>query len=464
MDITLRPRLVRAVAPVTLALALVAVTPAIPVQARAPVGVVGDEVTLSIDRSHVVALPLVATHVAVHWRGSPDAAVALEFSADGARFGSSERVEHDDRGDEAAAHTYGGVLWTGDARYVRVTSDRPIAQLSVVAMDTRAATRTISVGSHSLAAAAVEQPSVVTRAGWGANESLRFDQSGNELWPPEFHPIQKMTVHHTAGKNSDPDPAATVRAIYYYDAVTKGWGDMGYNFLIDEAGWIYEGRYSRTYAAGEAPTGEDVYGNGVTGAHVGGFNAGTVGIALLGTLTSQDATPAARAALERLLAWKAERHAIDPLATSLYTNPVSGAQKTTANISGHRDWAATECPGGTFYASFPGLRQAVAARISGTPPSTTVPGAPTLAAVSPTTGKGVKLNWTAPSDGGSQITAYDVLRLNGGSFVRIATLAGSASSYRDTSTKRGRSYTYVVHAINAIGAGPNSNQASAFAR
>src|SRR3954469_2530195 len=247
-------------------------------------------------------------------------------------------------------------------------------------------------------------------------KSLRFDGSGNELWPPEFHPIQKLIVHHTAGRNADPDPAATVRAIYYYDTVTQGWGDMGYNFLIDESGRIYEGRYSRTYAAGEMPTGEDASGNGVTGAHVQGYNSGTAGIALLGTLTNQDATPAARAALEKLLAWKAERHGIDPLGSSVYVNPVNGTQKTFANIAGHRDLAATECPGGTFYATFPQLRQSISQRITGTAPSKTVPSAPALTARTAPTGKGIALNWTAPPDGGSPITEYRVLRLNGGVF------------------------------------------------
>jgi hypothetical protein len=463
--------------PLAIALALVAIAPALPVHGRAPVGVVGREVVTSVERSRVIALPIAASHVAVHWRGEPDAVLRLEVSTDGLSFSRPEPVEHDDRGQSAASRggaasgdrtdgdrTYGGVVWTTGARFVRVTSDRPIAQLSVVAINARSAERSISRANASVGSAAVEQPAVLTRAAWGANESFRFDSAGTELWPPEFYPLQKLTVHHTAGKNSDPDPAATVRAIYYYDAITKGWGDMGYNFLIDEAGRIYEGRYSRAYAADERPTGEDLAGNGVVGAHVGGYNAGTVGIALLGTLTSQDATPAARAALEQLLAWKAERHAIDPLATSLYTNPVSGAQKTTPNISGHRDWAATECPGGAFYSTFPSLRNAVSTRITGTPPAQTVPGAPGLTAASPTTGKGIKLSWTTPADGGSAITGYQVFRLNNGSLVRIASLGAATISYRDSSAKRGRTYTYAVRATNALGPGPYSNQASAVAR
>jgi hypothetical protein len=85
-------------------------------------------------------------------------------------------------------------------------------------------------------------------------------------------------------------------------------------------------------------------------------------------LTNRDATPAARDALERLLAWEADRHGLNPQGSSLYTNPVNGSQATFANIAGHRDVAATECPGGVFYSTLPGIRSDVAALIAGSPP------------------------------------------------------------------------------------------------
>lgn len=131
---------------------------------------------------------------------------------------------------------------------------------------------------------------------------------------------------------------------------------------------MYEGRHSRTYALGESPTGEDLSGNGVTGGHALNYNAGTMGVALLGTLTNQDATAPARDALERVLAWKASAHGINPQGSSLYTNPVNATQKTFANIAGHRDVNSTECPGGLFYATLPQIRSDVAVLIAGTPP------------------------------------------------------------------------------------------------
>jgi hypothetical protein len=441
---------------------LLGILPVLPVVADAPAGVRARDVSLTMDTSATVDLPITASHVALHWHGNRHANVFVQLSSDGTTFGQPVPVETVDA-PESVAESYGGVLWTGGASAVRVSSDVRLGRVSIVAIDA-SSTKTTLKPSQTGAVATVNQPAVVTRAGWGADESLRFNSSGNELWIPEFHPIQKLIVHHTAGRNGDPDPAATVRAIYYYDAVTQGWGDMGYNFLIDESGRIYEGRYSRSYAAGETPTGEDASGNGVTGAHVQGYNSGTVGIALLGTLTNQDATPAARAALEQLLAWKAERHAINPLGSSVYVNPVNGTQKTFANIAGHRDLAATLCPGGTFYATLPQLRQAVADDIAGSSPTQTVPGAPVLTASTPGSGRGVALSWTVPANGGTAITQYRVLRLKNGSFVRIATVGASVTTYRDTTAKRRVSYTYVVRAVNAIGVGPYSNQATATAR
>lgn len=341
------------------------VVPAIRTVASGPIRIAANELHGSVQRERTFPLAFPASHVALHWAGESEAQVWVAFSDDGRTFRVPVSAGRDEVGEgRGNGETYGAVLLAGAARFARVTSDRPLARLSILALDTRGLGHAPTLAG-AVVSAAVAQPPVTSRAGWGANESLRFDSTGRERWPPVFQPIQKLIVHHTAGQNNDPDPAATVRAIYYYDAVTQGWGDMGYNFLIDESGRIYEGRYSRTYAAGEYSTGQDLAGNGVTGAHAVGFNSGTVGIALLGTLTSRDATPAARDALTRLLAWIADGHGIDPHGSALYTNPVNGTQKTFANIAGHRDVAATECPGGVFYATLPVLRDAVAARIAG---------------------------------------------------------------------------------------------------
>jgi hypothetical protein len=219
---------------------------------------------------------------------------------------------------------------------------------------------------------------MVTRCEWGADESLM-------TWgAPEFYPAQKLTVHHTATANGATDPAATVRAIYRYHAVDRGFGDIGYHFLVDEAGQSYEGRHSGD-SGGPA---HDAAGKVVTAAHVGGFNSGNVGIALLGTLSSVNPQPGARSALEQLLTNLSTRHGIDPQGSKLYVNPVSGVTKTVANIPGHRDWAATDCPGGNLYALLPAIRSAVAGVA---PPDVTPPVISALTA-SPTT-SGATISW-----------------------------------------------------------------------
>ena len=201
----------------------------------------------------------------------------------------------------------------------------------------------------------------LSRPGWGADESLRFGPDGTESFPTAFFDVQTLTVHHTVTANTDPDPAATVRAIYYFHAVTEDYGDIGYHLLVDQQGTVYEGRYS-------GPDPLPVFGprsvgprpSMVNGAHVGGFNAGNVGVALLGDLTSTGPTPAARLSLTRVLAALAEVTRLDPLGTTAYVNPISGATRTVRTLAGHRDWAATECPGNTFYPTLPQLRIDVA--------------------------------------------------------------------------------------------------------
>ena len=83
-------------------------------------------------------------------------------------------------------------------------------------------------------------------------------------WAPQFYATKKLVVHHTDTSDDYTDRAgaeAQIRSIYYYHSVTQGWGDIGYNFLIDKFGNVYEGRYSRDYA-GANPTGDDTSGRG----------------------------------------------------------------------------------------------------------------------------------------------------------------------------------------------------------
>jgi hypothetical protein len=180
--------------------------------------------------------------------------------------------------------------------------------------------------------------------------------------------VTKLVVHHTVTPNDDPDPAQTVRAIYAFHTRSRGWDDIGYNFLVDGAGRVYEGRFARGYAPGETPTGEDETGRGVIGAHAKGFNQGSMGFSLLGDF-SRDRTPAPAQVdgLVQALAWKAAARGIDPHGSDPYTG-ANGATRRFPNISGHRDVGETACPGDRLYERLPEVRQRVADAIAGGPP------------------------------------------------------------------------------------------------
>ena len=202
----------------------------------------------------------------------------------------------------------------------------------------------------------------LSRAAWGADESLRF-VNGVETWPVEYYPTQALTVHHSAGANNDPDPAATVRAIYHFQAIGEGWGDIGYHLLIDEAGRVYEGRVS---GSDDTPAYGPTQGSTPlmnTAAHALGYNVGNIGVCLLGDLTSQQPTVAAQTSLVTVLASLAVAGNVNPLATVNYLSPVNGNTRSVLGVSGHRDWGATACPGNTFYPQLPSVRGTVAGLI-----------------------------------------------------------------------------------------------------
>jgi len=187
------------------------------------------------------------------------------------------------------------------------------------------------------------RPSLVSRTEWGCP-----DGQSSASWSPQYTAVTHLVVHHTATTNVSSDWPAQVRSIWTVHTYTRGWGDIGYNYLIDPLGVIYEGRSG---------------GDDVIGAHFSCHNANTMGVALLGDYESASPTPEARGSLERLLAWKASQSGIDPLGRTDHP----GTQLTLDNISGHRDGndsptvcTITSCPGDQLYSLLPEIRTAVA--------------------------------------------------------------------------------------------------------
>src|SRR5690348_904644 len=187
-------------------------------------------VAISIEHERLVRLPIAASHVSLHWTGSPDARLTLNLGRTPEQMSEDIAIGAD--GDAApwadpTTVNYSEVIWADGARWARIRSDRPLDNLTVVAMDTNDAR---GIDQAGVVDAAVNQPAVITRAGWGANESYAFDSGGYERYAQQYAPLQKLIVHHTAGRNNDPNPTATIRAIYYDHAVIRGYGDIDYNF------------------------------------------------------------------------------------------------------------------------------------------------------------------------------------------------------------------------------------------
>ena len=196
------------------------------------------------------------------------------------------------------------------------------------------------------AVAAAGLPAIVPRSAWGADESIRRNE-------PEYaSSVRLAIVHHTAGPNSySPSQAAAImRGIQIYHVKSNGWNDIGYNFLVDRYGTVYEGRYG----------GID---RNVIGAHARGFNTGSVGAAVIGTFESAAVPAAAAASLEKLLAWRLDLAHVDPLST--LTAISGGSERFPVGIpvflravSGHRDTGLTACPGDLLYAQLGAIASA----------------------------------------------------------------------------------------------------------
>ncbi|MFE4515506.1 peptidoglycan recognition protein [Kitasatospora sp. NPDC056783] len=195
------------------------------------------------------------------------------------------------------------------------------------------------------------RPAIVTRAGWGADESLRapdFDYTG---------PVRAVFVHHTDTTNDYDcsDAPRMIRSIYQYHVKTNGWRDIGYNFLIDHCGTIYEGRAGGV----DQP---------VHGAHTLGFNTDTSGVAALGTFVDDQPPQSLLDSLAAIAAWKLGLTSQPADGSTGLTVGANGTRFTKgdvvdfATISGHRDGVSTECPGGALYAYLPDIR-ATAARL-----------------------------------------------------------------------------------------------------
>ena len=258
---------------------------------------------------------------------------------------------------EFRADTSAGPVWVGHGvRQIqyRIISGQPThLRMHAIRFEDTAAS------SGPSTTAGVGQPRIISRAQWGADESWRTFAPGCDGSVSLADNVHYLIVHHTVTSNNygPGDSASIVRGIYYYHTHSNLWCDIGYNFFVDQYGQIFEGRYGGI----DQP---------VIGAHAGGFNTGSAGIALLGTFNSVYPSAAMYSALRSLAGWKAWIHDINPGGTVTVVagdfpeaHWPPGTTVTLPTIIGHRDVDSTDCPGGLAYSVLARLRQDVAADV-----------------------------------------------------------------------------------------------------
>lgn len=286
------------------------------------------------------------------WSAASPAALRLRFraSADGRTWGSWRPIDIDPDTLEPAS-AGGMILIAAGTRYLQyhlVThADQPLVPIEVDLLNPGATPEVIRDGYRKRMAepatadpfhqaAMIPRPPVITRTEWGCP-----DGQGTSRPPVSYTTVTHLIVHHTVNDNRSSDWAAVVRAIWNFHFYDRGYIDIGYNYLIDPDGVIYEGRSG---------------GDNVQGAHFSGVNGGTMGVALLGTFTNVAPTAKALESLRRLLAWKADQRGLTPYLAILH----AASRMELPVIAGHRDGpGATECPGETLYGLLPRLRAEV---------------------------------------------------------------------------------------------------------
>jgi uncharacterized protein with LGFP repeats len=277
---------------------------------------------------------------------------------------SMEDADQNEGADSGHREQRGGTspLWTGpstgvEAELVTRSGAQPTdVQLDLIDPGTSPAdSATQAPAITDTAHAAMAMPPVYSRAQWGADESIR-------TWGPEYaSTIKAATLHHTAETNdyTPDDVPAILRAMYRYHAISRGWGDIGYNVIVDKFGRLWEGRYG-----GLAST--------VIGAHAGGFNTSTFGVSMMGNYDLVDTPEPMIQAVSEIIAWKFALFGVDPRGTTVLTSGGGGTDKyavgvkvTLPTIFGHRDVGNTACPGRYGYARLPEIRDRVAAIYAG---------------------------------------------------------------------------------------------------
>ena len=276
--------------------------------------------------------------VGLHWRGAGSVqfrtrSLAGRWSAWEAA--APEAEDQPDHGtgerDRAASWRLGNPWWVGPSDRIEYRLRGNVTRLRAFFVWSPAQ----GVPGRTLQVAGA--PAIVPRRGWNADEKIRRAA-------PSFAPTLRLAlVHHTAGANgyTAAQSPSIVRAIQLYHVKGNGWNDIGYNFLVDRFGQVFEGRFGGLE-------------RNVVGAHAEGFNTGSVGVALLGEYSSLAVAQKARDAIAALLAWRLDVAHVDPATTLSFVSGgnarfPAGLPVFLRTVSGHRDAGFTDCPGRVLY-------------------------------------------------------------------------------------------------------------------
>jgi hypothetical protein len=300
----------------------------------------------------------------LRWRPAAGASAEVRVRRDGGQWSRWVALDADSKGRTDP-------VWAGESDQLQLRTHGRVRGLRIHFVNsTGTATRADRVrtalrrGIHAAVAAvaapfakaAEPQPDIVTRDAWGADQC-------KPRTAPSYGEVDMAFVHHTVSANdyTAADSAAIVLAICRYHRNSNGWNDVGYNFLVDRFGTIFEGREGGVQAA-------------VIGAQAQGWNSHSTGVAVIGTQETEPATEETIQSLAKLLAWKLPFHGI-PVAGKVTVPSGGGADNrypyntpvTFERISGHRDGDRTSCPGSALYGQLPRLRSLVAARVTPAP-------------------------------------------------------------------------------------------------
>ena len=309
----------------------------------------------------------------VQWSSPASGRIELRTRVDGGAWSPWALASvqgHAPDGWSESGPRFGEPVWSGGADELQLRSARPTSGVAVHfvarADGDGAFAATAALASHAAEGIPLAQPVLSTGPGQPPiiARSLWAGDRAPPKGPTNYGSVQLAFVHHTDNPNGygAAEVPALLLAMFDYHRYVRGFFDIAYNFIVDAFGRIWEAR-----AGGiDEP---------VVGAHAGGYNQVSTGVAVLGTFVSSVPSPAALDAVEHLLAWKLALHGVPALgkvgvrvspASAFYTPFRPGQLVRLHRVAGHREGDSTDCPGNAFSARLPSMRPTIAG-LAGTP-------------------------------------------------------------------------------------------------